>query len=80
MATIRSLIKRASSLTFSSLAPFSHSAAALAAKSDEKKVCNAFAMAALKLNLVDPAMGSGHFLVRAVDVGAGGVGGGGAAG
>lgn len=40
---------------------------ALTARSDESRFCNAFAMAVLKLNLVDPAMGSGHFLVRAVE-------------
>ncbi|MEI8079668.1 MAG: hypothetical protein WCH61_08600, partial [bacterium] len=41
--------------------------AATSAKSTEKRETNAFAMAVLKLNLVDPAMGSGHFLVRAVE-------------
>jgi hypothetical protein len=40
---------------------------ARAAKSDERRRDNAFAYAALRLNLVDPAMGSGHFLVRAVE-------------
>ncbi|MDD4018482.1 MAG: hypothetical protein PHV28_11120, partial [Kiritimatiellae bacterium] len=40
---------------------------ALAAKSDERRRDNAFAYAALRLNIVDPAMGSGHFLVRAVE-------------
>ncbi len=42
-------------------------AAARTARSMEKRECNAFALAVLKLNLVDPAMGSGHFLVRAVE-------------
>jgi len=41
--------------------------AALKAKSDEKKRDNSFAFAVLGLNLVDPAMGSGHFLVRATE-------------
>ncbi len=41
--------------------------AALAAKSEEKKRDNSFAHAVLRLNLVDPAMGSGHFLVRATE-------------
>ncbi len=41
--------------------------AALRAKSDEKKRDNSFAFAVLELNLVDPAMGSGHFLVRATE-------------
>ncbi|MCU0772344.1 MAG: Eco57I restriction-modification methylase domain-containing protein [Verrucomicrobia bacterium] len=40
---------------------------ALAARSDEKKRDNSFALAVLRLNLVDPAMGSGHFLVRATE-------------
>ncbi|PYJ84624.1 MAG: hypothetical protein DME22_12115, partial [Verrucomicrobia bacterium] len=40
---------------------------ALAARSEEGKRNNAFAMAVLGLNLVDPAMGSGHFLVRATE-------------
>ncbi len=39
--------------------------AALRAKSAERKQDNSFALAVLNLNLVDPAMGSGHFLVRA---------------
>ena len=41
--------------------------AALKAKSDEKIRDNSFALAVLRLNLVDPAMGSGHFLVRATE-------------
>jgi hypothetical protein len=41
--------------------------AALKARSDEKKRDNSFALAVLRLNLVDPAMGSGHFLVRATE-------------
>jgi hypothetical protein len=40
---------------------------ALAAKSDEKRQDNSFALAVLRLNVVDPAMGSGHFLVRATE-------------
>jgi hypothetical protein len=36
-------------------------------KSDEKRRDNSFALAVLRLNLVDPAMGSGHFLVRATE-------------
>jgi hypothetical protein len=40
---------------------------ALAAKSDEKRRDNSFALGVLRLNLVDPAMGSGHFLVRATE-------------
>jgi len=40
---------------------------ALKAKSDEKRGDNSFALGVLKLNLVDPAMGSGHFLVRATE-------------
>lgn len=40
---------------------------ALKAKSDEKRRDNSFALGVLKLNLVDPAMGSGHFLVRATE-------------
>ena len=41
--------------------------AALKAKSEEKRRDNSFAHAVLRLNLVDPAMGSGHFLVRATE-------------
>lgn len=41
--------------------------AALAAKSDEKRRDNSFAHGVLRLNLLDPAMGSGHFLVRATE-------------
>jgi hypothetical protein len=41
--------------------------AARNAKSDEKKRDNSFAFGVLSLNLVDPAMGSGHFLVRATE-------------
>ena len=37
------------------------------AKSDEKRRDNSFALEVLRLNLVDPAMGSGHFLVRATE-------------
>ena len=40
---------------------------ALAAKSEGRRRDNSFACAALRLNIVDPAMGSGHFLVRAVE-------------
>src|SRR5206468_901028 len=40
---------------------------ALKSKSDEKRRDNSFALCVLKLNLVDPAMGSGHFLVRATE-------------
>ncbi len=41
--------------------------AALKAKSEEKRRDNSFALAVLQLNLLDPAMGSGHFLVRATE-------------
>ncbi|HZL13181.1 MAG TPA: hypothetical protein VFC85_03475, partial [Verrucomicrobiae bacterium] len=41
--------------------------AALKAKSDEKKRDNSFALAVLRLNVCDPAMGSGHFVVRATE-------------
>jgi hypothetical protein len=41
--------------------------AALKAKSDEKMHDNSFAHAVLQLNILDPAMGSGHFLVRATE-------------
>jgi len=41
--------------------------AALKGKSDEKRRDNSFAHAVLQLNIVDPAMGSGHFLVRATE-------------
>lgn len=40
---------------------------ALKAKSMERRQDNSFAIAVLRLNVVDPAMGSGHFLVRAVE-------------
>src|SRR5205085_9195557 len=40
---------------------------ALKEKSIEREQDNSFALAVLNLNLVDPAMGSGHFLVRAVE-------------
>jgi hypothetical protein len=40
---------------------------ALRARSLEQKRDNSFALAVLQLNLVDPAMGSGHFLVRATE-------------
>jgi hypothetical protein len=41
--------------------------AAVAAKSKESRENNSFARAVLDLNLLDPAMGSGHFLVRATE-------------
>jgi type I restriction-modification system DNA methylase subunit len=41
--------------------------AALNAKSTDKRRDNSFALFVLRLNLVDPAMGSGHFLVRATE-------------
>ncbi|MBI3946387.1 MAG: Eco57I restriction-modification methylase domain-containing protein [Armatimonadetes bacterium] len=41
--------------------------AALNAQSTERKQDNSFAMGVLGLRLVDPAMGSGHFLVRATE-------------
>jgi hypothetical protein len=41
--------------------------AALNAKSDEKKRNNSFALAVLRLNVCDPAMGSGHFIVRTTE-------------
>jgi Eco57I restriction-modification methylase len=41
--------------------------AALNAKSDEKKRNNSFALAVLRLNVCDPAMGSGHFVVRTTE-------------
>ena len=37
------------------------------ARSEEARRNNSFALAVLHLNLVDPAMGSGHFLVRATE-------------
>ncbi len=40
---------------------------ALKARSDEKRRDNSFALAVLILNIVDPAMGNGHFLVRATE-------------
>ena len=40
---------------------------ALAKESEEGRRDNSFALAVLRLNLVDPAMGSGHFLVRATE-------------
>ena len=40
---------------------------ALKAQSEERRRDNSFALAVLKINLVDPAMGSGHFLVRATE-------------
>ena len=40
---------------------------ALDARSEERRRDNSFAMAVLQLNIVDPAMGSGHFLVRATE-------------
>jgi hypothetical protein len=40
---------------------------ALSALSEEGRRDNAFALGVLRLNLVDPAMGSGHFLVRATE-------------
>ena len=42
-------------------------ARALKAKTDEQRRTDDFAHGVLALNLVDPAMGSGHFLVRAVE-------------
>lgn len=41
--------------------------AALSAHSDEEKQNDSFAHGVLALNIVDPAMGSGHFLVRATE-------------
>lgn len=41
--------------------------AARNAKSDEKKRDNSFALAVLRLNVCDPAMGSGHFVVRTTE-------------
>lgn len=40
---------------------------ALSAHSEERKRDNSFALGVLGINLVDPAMGSGHFLVRATE-------------
>jgi len=40
---------------------------ALKARSTEKRQDNSFAYAVLELNVADPAMGSGHFLVRATE-------------
>lgn len=40
---------------------------ALSAGSEERRRDNSFALGVLGLNLVDPAMGSGHFLVRATE-------------
>ncbi|MBI4028517.1 MAG: Eco57I restriction-modification methylase domain-containing protein [Verrucomicrobia bacterium] len=40
---------------------------ALKANSEERRRDNSFALAVLRTNLVDPAMGSGHFLVRATE-------------
>ena len=40
---------------------------ALSARSEERRRDNSFAFGVLRLNLVDPAMGSGHFLVRATE-------------
>jgi len=40
---------------------------ARSALSEEGRRNNAFALGVLRLNLVDPAMGSGHFLVRATE-------------
>ncbi len=40
---------------------------ALADRTEESRCDNAFALGVLQLNLVDPAMGSGHFLVRATE-------------
>ena len=40
---------------------------ALSAQSEERRRDNSFALAILHLNIVDPAMGSGHFLVRATE-------------
>lgn len=40
---------------------------AIAAVSEERRRDNSFALAVLRLNLVDPAMGSGHFIVRATE-------------
>ena len=40
---------------------------ALNAKTEEERRTDAFALGVLGLNLVDPAMGSGHFLVRSVE-------------
>lgn len=37
------------------------------AKTDEERRTDAFALGVLGMNLVDPAMGSGHFLVRSVE-------------
>ena len=41
--------------------------AAVNAKSLEKQQDNSFALAVLSLSILDPAMGSGHFLVRATE-------------
>jgi hypothetical protein len=40
---------------------------AKAGRSEERRRNNCFAHAVLRLNLLDPAMGSGHFLVRATE-------------
>jgi Eco57I restriction-modification methylase len=39
----------------------------LNARSKERQQDNSFALAVLRLNVLDPAMGSGHFLVRSVE-------------
>lgn len=41
--------------------------AALNSKTDEERRNDSFALGVLALNLVDPAMGSGHFLVRSTE-------------
>ena len=40
---------------------------AMSARSQERQRDNSFAIGVLSINLVDPAMGSGHFLVRATE-------------
>lgn len=41
---------------------------AMSKKNDEQRRDNSFALAVLRLRFVDPAMGSGHFLVRGTEV------------
>jgi hypothetical protein len=64
---VRYLVRETLSPLFKRIEQTASVKRALAARSDEKKRDNSFAYAVLQLNVVDPAMGSGHFLVRAVE-------------
>jgi Uncharacterized conserved protein len=64
---VRYLIQETLGLLIDDIAQSKTVQRALIARSKERQQDNSFAFAVLALNVLDPAMGSGHFLVRAVE-------------